>query len=171
MSRQVDQKDAIDMRRDQWTRELPDVDTIGMAILGRARRITLSARPQIEAVFTAYGVDTGEFDVLATLLRSGPPYRMRPTELFRALMVSSGGMTDRLNRLEKAGHIVRKAVENDGRSLLVELTKSGRKLTEQAFRADMEIEKDLISGLSTSEQTELERLLRKLAVTFDGSNS
>lgn len=172
MSRQNESADAINARRAQWSRELPDVDTAGMAVLGRARWITLAVRPPIEAVFAAHGLDTGEFDVLATLLRSGSPYRLRPTELFRSLMVSSGGMTDRLARLEKAGHIVRKAAEGDGRSLLVELTVSGRVLAERAFRADMEIEKRLISALSLHDQNELARLLTSLvcalnAVTTD----
>lgn len=101
--------------------------------------------------------------MLATLLRSGSPYRLRPTELFRSLMVTSGGMTDRLNRLVKAGHIIRKAAEGDGRSLLVELTKSDRDLAERAFRADVEIEKRLVTALSPQDQVELASLLRKLA--------
>jgi DNA-binding MarR family transcriptional regulator len=168
MSRQNERMDAIDARRDQWLRELPDVDTTGMAILGRARWITLNARPHIETSFAAHGLDTGEFDVLATLLRSGSPYRLRPTELFRSLMVSSGGMTDRLSRLVKAGHIIRIAAEGDGRSLLVELTKSGRDLAERAFRADMEIEKRLVSALSLQERVDLARLLRKLAGGLTG---
>ena len=77
-------------------------------------------------------------------------------------MVSSGGMTDRINRLEKAGHIIRKAAEGDGRSLLVELTKSGRVLAERAFRADMEIEKHLLCALSLHDRNELARLLGRL---------
>ncbi|HEU6440951.1 MAG TPA: MarR family transcriptional regulator, partial [Microvirga sp.] len=93
MSRHSDQnrdlpaQDGIDERRAQWETELPDVDTSGMAILGRARWITLAARPTIEAVFKTHGLDSGEADVLFTLLRSGPPYRLRPTELFRSLMI------------------------------------------------------------------------------------
>src|SRR3954462_259051 len=137
MSRYMSEPDGIDERRAQWAQELPMVDTIGMAILGRARWITLNARPAIEAVFTRAGLDTGEFDVLTTLLRSGAPYRLRPTELFRSLMISSGGLTDRLERLEKAGLVMRRPSDTDARSLLVELTKNGRKTAEAAFREDM----------------------------------
>jgi DNA-binding MarR family transcriptional regulator len=162
MSRHKESSDAIDARREQWRLELPDVDTKGMGILGRARWITLNVRPHIESVFADHGLDTGEFDVLATLLRAGPPYRLRPTELYRALMVSSGGMTDRLNRLEKLGHVSRMTAEGDGRSTLVELTPCGRTLIEQAFRADMRVECDLLSRLSPLEQVQLETLLRKL---------
>ncbi|HWT99257.1 MAG TPA: hypothetical protein VN229_16625, partial [Terriglobales bacterium] len=93
-------RDQVDAFRGAWARELPDVDTEGMAIIGRARRLTLKLREGIEAIFAVYGIDAGEFDVLGTLLRSGAPYRLRPTELFRSLMVSSGGLTNRLARLE-----------------------------------------------------------------------
>lgn len=159
-------RDGIDERRDQWKAELPDVDTRGMAILGRARRITLAARPPIEAIFKAHGLDSGEADVLFTLLRSGPPYRLRPTELFRSLMISSGGLTDRLNRLAKAGLIRRPATEGDGRSLPVELTDEGIRRAKAAFQEDMAIEAAMLSGLTEEEQSELARLLRKLALTM-----
>ena len=166
MSRQHDESTAIDhveQRRRQWTRELPDVDTVGMAVLGRARWITLQARPAIERVFARHGLDTGEFDVLATLLRSGPPYRLRPTELYKSLMISSGGLTDRLTRLEAAGLVRRVPSEVDARSLLVELTPAGRKRAEIAFREDMQVEKAMLAALTASEREQLGRLLAKLA--------
>jgi len=172
MSRHSDQnrdlpaQDGIDERRAQWETELPDVDTSGMAILGRARWITLAARPTIEAVFKTHGLDSGEADVLFTLLRSGPPYRLRPTELFRSLMISSGGLTDRLNRLTKAGLIRRVEAEGDGRSLPVELTPEGIRRATAAFREDMAIEAAMLSGLTPEEQSDLARLLRKLALTI-----
>ena len=155
--------DHVEARRRQWERELPGVDTSGMAILGRARWITLCVRPAIEAVFARRGIDAGEFDVLATLLRSGPPYRLRPTELYTSLMISSGGLTDRLVRLERAGMIVRRPSETDARSLLVELTAKGRKTAEDAFREDMAVEAALLEGLTAKERDELARLLVRLA--------
>jgi DNA-binding MarR family transcriptional regulator len=160
-------RDRIDERRAQWAQELPSVDTTGMAILGRARWITLKVRPPIEAVFAGAELDTGEFDVLATLLRSGPPYRLRPTELYRSLMISSGGLTDRLSRLQKAGLIRRGEPEGDARSLPVELTKEGRKRAAAAFREDMRLEADLLAGLSAEEKRALEGLLRKLMLQLD----
>lgn len=159
-------QDGIDERRAQWAAELPDVDTRGMAILGRARWITLTARPPIEAIFKAHGLDSGEADVLFSLLRSGPPYRLRPTELFRTLMISSGGLTDRLNRLAKAGLIRRAAAEGDGRSLPVELTEEGIKRAKEAFREDMTVEAAMLEGLTEDEQAQLADLLRKLALTI-----
>lgn len=156
-------EDHVGERQQQWAKELPDVDTVGMAILGRARWITLRVRPAIEAVFAAHDVDTGEFDVLSTLLRSGPPYLLRPTELYRQLMISSGGLTARLTRLEKAGLICRPPSEGDGRSLPVQLTETGRERAESAFRSDMALEAALLAGLDAREKKELARLLAKLA--------
>jgi DNA-binding MarR family transcriptional regulator len=163
----VNQKaeDHIDRLRAQWARELPDLDTEGMAIIGRARWITLRLRPEIEAVFARHGIDAGELDVLSTLRRAGPPYRLTPTELYRTLMISSGGLTDRLSRLEKAGFVRRAPGETDKRSLLVELTKAGREKAEAAFREDMALEKKLIGGLSKAERKQLAELLRKFAAS------
>ena len=158
--------DHIDELRAQWARELPDVDTAGVAILGRARRITLAVRPRIEAIFQRHELDAGEFDVLASLRRAGPPCRLTPTELYRSLMISSGGVTDRLARLEAAGLVRRIPAQTDKRSLLVELTEAGRKRVEAALREDMALEKELISGLTEAEQQQLAKLLRKLAVTL-----
>lgn len=151
----------------QWAREMPDVDTHGAAVIGRARRVTLLSRPAIEANFASHGLDTGEFDVLATLRRSGPPFKLRPTELYRWLMISSGGLTARLDRLEKAGLVRRSAADADARSLLVELTPDGRKRIEAAFRDDMAIENKMVEALSASERADLVRLLRKLALALE----
>jgi DNA-binding MarR family transcriptional regulator len=155
--------DHVEQRRRQWSRELPDVDTVGMAVLGRLRWITLQVRPAIERVFERHGLDTGEFDVLATLLRSGAPYQLRPTELYKSLMISSGGLTARLTRLEAAGLVRRVPSEADARSLLVELTSVGRKRTEIAFREDMAVEKSLLAALTAEERDQLGRLLARLA--------
>jgi len=168
MSRQRDPntQDAVGLRQSQWHHELPDVDTRGMAILGRARWITLAVRPVIERVFADHGLDTGEFDVLTTLLRSGPPYRLRPTELYNSLMISSGGLTARLDRLEAADLIERPASTGDARSLPVQLTEQGKHRIEAAFKADMEAEAALLSALSETDQAELARLLAKLAASL-----
>ncbi|HLY55641.1 MAG TPA: MarR family transcriptional regulator [Stellaceae bacterium] len=158
--------DHVDLILRQWSRELPDTATDGAAILARARRITLRVRRDIEAVFERHGLDTGQFDVLATLRRAGPPFRLRPTELYRSLMISSGGLTDRLQRLERAGLIRRRADDEDGRSLLVELTDTGRERIEAAFREDMAIENSLVAGLDPEERAALAGLLRRLALSI-----
>ena len=159
--------DRVGTRRQQWASELPDVDTCGMAVLGRARLITLAVRPRIEAVFERHGLDTGEFDTLATLLRSGPPYRLRPTELVSSLMISSGGLTDRLNRLERAGLVCRPSDTSDARSLPVQLTDQGKRVVEAAFREDMAVEARLLEELTAEDRARLGELLEKLALSIE----
>jgi DNA-binding MarR family transcriptional regulator len=151
----------------QWRRELPEVDLDGSRIVARARRFTLHARGRIEAVFARHGLDPGEFDVLATLRRSGAPFTLRPTVLYRQLMISSGGLTDRLARLERRGLVRRRPSPEDGRSLLVELTAAGRKTVEAAFRADMALENELVATLTRDERDVLGRLLQKLLLPLD----
>lgn len=154
--------DHIDRLRAQWMRELPDLDTLPMSVLGRAYRLSNLVRPSIEATFASFELDRGEFDVLSTLLRSGPPYRLTPTQLYRSLMISSGGLTHRLGRLEQAGLIRRTPDEADRRSLSAGLTESGRSLTEAAFRADMASEAQFLAVLDAQELDTLSALLRKL---------
>lgn len=163
----MEQDDRVDLRRRQWAAECPEMNTVGMAILGRARVITATVRPVIERVFQRFDLDAAEFDVLSTLLRSGPPYRLRPTELFRWLMITSGGLTARLARLEKRGLITRIADPADRRSLLVALTAEGQSKAAQAIAEDMRTEAGLLDGLSPDEQASLAALLRKLAVSLE----
>ena len=160
-------EDHVDRLRRQWAKEVPDLDTEPMAVLGRAMRLSNMVRPSIEATFAGYGLDRGEFDVIATLRRSGPPYRLTPTEMYGLLMISSGGLTHRLVRLEKAGLIRREPSAEDGRSMLVALTDAGITLAEKAFRKDMASEAQFLEPLSAKERDMLAGLLRKLIVGID----
>ena len=162
-----EQTDHVERVHSLWLRELPDVNLEGSAILARARRITLMVRDKVVPVLSRHGLDGGEFYVLAALRRAGPPFAMRPTELFRALMVSSGGLTDRLRRLEQRKLIRRRPSDEDRRSLLVELTAEGGRLVERAFREDMEVETAIVAGLSPNQREELARLLKKLALLLE----
>lgn len=155
-------EDHVQKLRDQWATEMPDLNTEGMAIFGRARWVTLQARPQIEAVFARYGLDSGTFDVLATLRRAGPPYQLRPTEIYNALMISSGGLTDRLGRLERLRLISRIASAIDGRSMTVSLTDTGHEIISQAMREDMAVEEQLLESITPFERLQLGLLLSKL---------
>lgn len=159
--------DHVDRLRGQWQRELPDLDTEPMAILGRAYRLANLVRPSIEATFASFGLDRGEFDVISTLRRSGPPYRLTPTELYTSLMISSGGLTHRLDRLKKSGLILRERSQSDGRSMAVGLTEEGIRLAEAAFRVDMASEASYLTDLSVEERTDLAALLRKLLVSVE----
>ncbi len=150
----------------QWNREMPDIDLDGARVLARAGRITLVARREIDAVFSRHGIDAGEFYVLSALRRAGPPFTMRPTEIYRSLMISSGGLTDRLRRLEDAGLVRRRASGDDKRSLLVGLTEKGRRCVEAAFREDMALENTIVSALDAEERATLAQLLQKLAASI-----
>ena len=161
------QSDRIDVFRAAWKRETPDIDTEPMSILGRIHRVANMVRPSIEGTFAHFALDRGEFDVLATLRRSQPPYRLTPTELYRSLMISSGGLTNRLVRLEAAGLVRREKSKVDGRSLVVVLTAAGARRAEDAFRADMASEAQWLDGLSVSDRKALSGLLRKLLVDIE----
>lgn len=146
-----------------WQKELPEVNLEGSAILARARRITLMVREKVLPVLARHGLDGGEFYVLAALRRAGAPYALRPTELFRSLMVSSGGMTDRLKRLEQRGLVRRWPSAEDKRSMMVELTPEGCRLIEQAWREDMALENEIVASLGSAERQQLAELLEQLA--------
>lgn len=161
--------DHVDRLRAQWARELPDLDTTPMAILGRVWRLSNLVRPSIEATFAGFGLDRGEFDVISTLRRAGPPYRLTPTALYTTLMISSGGLTHRLDRLEKAGLVAREPAPHDGRSLLVVLTEEGRARAEAAFRTDMASEARFLDALDPAERDALAGLLRKLVAAVEAT--
>ncbi|MCC2608984.1 MarR family transcriptional regulator [Neorhizobium sp. Rsf11] len=162
-----EQQDHVDRLKAQWARELPDLDTSPMEILGRIYRLSRLVTPTIEATFASHGLDRGEFDVVGTLRRSGPPYRLTPTELYRSLMIASGSLTHRLGRLEKAGLIRRVPSENDGRSLAVQLTEEGIYRAEAAFRRDMANEADAIASFDPEKKRQLAALLRELNLAVE----
>jgi len=151
--------------------ETPEVPLDGMEVFGRARRLTILSRPVIEGVFARHGLDTGEFDVLATLRRSGDPFELRPTELMTDLMISSGGLTDRLNRLERKGLIERRIAAGDRRSSLACLTGAGRALIDTAYAEDMAVEEEMLAPLSADERRTIARLLAKLLTGLESGTS
>lgn len=158
--------DAVDQLITLWSAAMPEVDTRGLSVLGRARRVVLRARVAGEPLLARHGLDSGGYDVLAALRAAPPPHRLRPTELYRALAISSGGLTARLNKLEAARLVRRPAATDDKRSVFVELTPRGKQLVEQGFRAEMALQAALIAGLSDKEQWVLSTLLKKLETTM-----
>ncbi|MCE8016476.1 MarR family transcriptional regulator [Halomonas sp. MCCC 1A17488] len=146
----------------QWQREMPELDLLPMEVVGYLKTTQLLAQERLQAFFKEYGLQLGEFDVLATLRRSGAPYRLGPTQLFETLMVSSGGMTSRLDRLEKAGLIVRSPNPEDRRGTLVSLTEEGLALMNRVVPRHVENEARMLSALSREEQQALGELLSKL---------
>ncbi|MEU6559554.1 MarR family winged helix-turn-helix transcriptional regulator [Nocardia nova] len=154
--------DAVDAIVEQWRTERPDLDLGAMAIIGRLGRMQVLAERAIEAVFTAHGLQRGEFDVLAALRRSGEPFELTPSVLADTLMLSRAGMTGRLDRLESAGLVRRVADPADRRAVRVALTPAGRERVDEVVTAHTENETRLLSALSEHDRGELDRIARAL---------
>ena len=155
--------DRADLAVEQWARERPDLPSLPMAVLGRlseaAERVM---RDHLDPLFADAGLQSGEFDVLATLRRSGAPSMLSPTRLYEAAMISSGGMTARLDRLERAGLIERRPDPNDRRGKLIALTQKGRDVIDATITRHVANEQRLLAALTPAEQEKLNALLKKL---------
>ncbi len=160
--------DAVDAILGQWNKERPDLDVSVMGPIGRLKRCAALLQKRLDETFAEFGISGWEFDVLATLRRSGEPYCLAPTELFSALMVASGTMTNRLQRLEASGFIERHPNPADGRSLLVQLTASGRVLIDAAVEAHLENERAILAPLTTTELKSLDDRLARLLGALEG---
>ena len=168
-------RDAVDVILGQWRRERPDLDVSPMGPIGRIKRCAVLLEARLEAEFAKFGLSMWEFDMLATLRRSGAPYCLSPTELFSMLMVTSGTMTHRLKRLETRGWGERVPNDQDARSTLVRLTDEGLALIERVVEAHVDNEHALLSALSADALHELDLqlvdLLRALESPKDGAEA
>jgi DNA-binding MarR family transcriptional regulator len=158
----VPDQDGVDGILRQWRRERPDLDASPMGVVGRVSRLARELEQRLDPVFARHGLEGGLFDVLATLRRSGAPYRMRPADLAQAVMLTSSGTTKRLDRLETAGLIVRRPDPQDRRGLLIELTPAGRQLIDAAVADHVAAEHRLLAALRPDERDQLAGLLRIL---------
>src|SRR5829696_7466032 len=155
-------RDGVDAIIEQWSRERPDLDSSPIGIVGRVSRLARELELRLEPVYRAHGLEGGWYDVLATLRRSGPPYRLRPTELTESAMLTSSGTTKRLDRLEAAGLIARTPDPSDRRGTLITLTDAGHAAVDRTIAAHLRNERELIAALDEREQAQLAGLLRKL---------
>jgi DNA-binding MarR family transcriptional regulator len=159
--------DAVDRIVAQWQQQRPDLDASPMGIVGRIGRLAKHLERAIQETFAEFGLTAAEFDVLAALRRSGAPYQLSPTELFNTLMVSSGTMTHRIDRLEQANLVQRIPDPSDRRSTQIALTDSGLDLIERAVAAHIQNEHRILSVLTPSERETLVQLLRKFLLSFE----
>ncbi|MCU6618936.1 MarR family transcriptional regulator [Achromobacter sp. 77] len=151
--------------QEEWQRERPDIDANVMALVGRLLQAThLLERNWFLPLAAQFELHQGEFDVIATLRRSGNPYAMTPTDLHEGLMLSSGAMTSRLDRLERKGLIERVPSPNDRRSTLVRLTPAGLALIDKLLPLHVANEQQALASLTQKEQAQLDGLLAKLLV-------
>ncbi|TQM83015.1 DNA-binding MarR family transcriptional regulator [Saccharothrix saharensis] len=154
--------DHVDLVVSQWHAQRPDLDVSPMAVIGRLSRLARLVDGELGKTFAAHGLDRASFDVLATLRRSAPPHRLTPTELMRASMVTSGAVTQRLDRLEARGLVVRTPNEHDGRGVVVALTDGGLDLVDRVLPDHLATEDRLLGALSTAERTALADTLKQV---------
>jgi DNA-binding MarR family transcriptional regulator len=153
--------DGVDRIVEQWARERPDLETGAMAIFGRIFRLARLAGDRVERAYAAHGIGRPEFDVLATLRRAGEPYQLSPGALAASMMLSTGGTTARLDRLEKAGLVERSPSPSDRRGVLVRLTTHGFEVVDQAVGAGLAEQQRLLAHLSAEKRRQLDDLLRE----------
>jgi len=153
--------DHVDAILAQWRRERPDLDVEPMGLLGRMTRLTTHLRHEIERTLADHDLSAPSFDILATLRRSGAPYRLSPGELLATTMVTSGTMTNRIDQLEKIGLVARSPNPEDGRGVLVGLTAAGLERIEAALADHVATQHRVVSGLDPDACRALDALLAR----------
>ncbi|MFC5928827.1 MarR family transcriptional regulator [Cryobacterium melibiosiphilum] len=154
--------DHVDRILAQWNVEKPELDVSPMALIGRLSRTALAVEARLADTFARHDLDASSFDVLATLLRTGAPYRLAPAALARDSMISTSAVAQRLNKLEGRGLVARQTNPNDGRGTLVSLTDAGRRLVETALPDHVSTELAITAVLNVEEQAQLASLLQRL---------
>lgn len=161
--------DHVDRVLEQWRNQCPELDVSSMGVIGRLKRLTRLVEAELAQTFAAHGLDAASFDVLATLRRSDPPHRLTPKQLMRSTMITSGGVTQRLDRLEGRGLVRRSPNQADGRGVLVELTEEGRTLIDRALPDRVATEDGVLDALPESERARLAGTLRVLLESLGDS--
>jgi DNA-binding MarR family transcriptional regulator len=159
--------DEVDRIVEAWGRERPDLDFAPLQVLSRVGRLAKHLDRARRAAFTASGLDSWEFDVLSALRRAGTPYQLSPKTLLQQTLVSSGTMTNRIDRLVERGLVERRGDPNDGRGILVTMTPTGAARVDAAISQLLAAEAVLLGNLSATDQEHIAALLRKLSLDFD----
>lgn len=159
-------RDEVDALVEAWARERPDLDVGPMQVLSRVTRLARHLDRQRAAAFSAHDLETWEFDVLAALRRAGAPNQLSPGQLLRETMVTSGTMTNRVDRLAARGLVQRDLHPEDKRGVLVRLTGPGRVAVDAALADLLTAERQLLTGLAEDDQHRLAQALRQLLVVY-----
>src|SRR5690242_10085540 len=160
-------EDEVDRLLEAWRRERPDLDVTPMEVLSRVSRLARHLDRARSQAFDAHELESWEFDVLAALRRAGTPYRLSPGKLLKETLVTSGTMTNRVDRLEARGLVERLPDPNDRRGVLVQLTPAGRDKVDAAMAGLLAHERTLLGGLSDRDQQQIARALRELVRPFE----
>jgi DNA-binding MarR family transcriptional regulator len=161
--------DHVQTILEQWARERPHLDVSPMGVLGRLSRVASLVHAKQQESYARHGLDSSTFDVLATLRRSGEPYRLTPTEIQRSAMVTSSAIAQRLNRLERSGLVARSRNSQDARATDVTLTREGLALIDRAVPDHVETEHALLNGLTAEQRTQLGSILGQLYSSIDNA--
>jgi len=159
--------DEVDRIVDAWARERPDLDFSPLQVLSRVGRLARHLERARRTAFAASDLELWEFDVLSALRRAGAPYQLSPKSLLQQTLVSSGTMTNRIDRLVTRKLVERRTDPNDGRGILVVMTESGRERVDAAISTLLQAESELLDRLPAADQERLSSLLRKLSLDFD----
>lgn len=159
-------RDDVDELAEAWAAELPDLDLAPVAVFSRITRLAIHLDRTRREAFAAHEVEPWEFDVLAALRRAGAPYELSPGRLLRETLVTSGTMTNRVDRLAARGLVERYPDPDDRRGVIVRLTPEGRATVDAAFGALLEAEREILAALTPREQQTLARLLRPLLAPY-----
>jgi len=159
--------DLVGWIQEQWRRERPDLDVSPIGVIGRLHRLAARLDEELLLVYGRYELGEGEFDVLATLRRSGEPYELVAGEIARYTIVTTGTVTKRVDRLEAAGLVTRRPSAHDGRARVVALTEAGVRVIDAAFTAHIRNEHRLLEVISPQERDALETILKKWLAAID----
>jgi len=162
-------RDEVDEIVERWRSERPDLDVTPLQVLSRVTRLARHLDRARRAAFAAHGLETWEFDVLSALRRAGVPYQLSPGALLRATLVTSGTMTNRIDRLAAAGLVSRSRDPLDKRGVLVQLTNQGQRTVDAAMSDLLTREHTILTSLDAAEQGRLAGLLRMLLAPFDAA--
>ncbi len=160
-------RDTVDLVIEQWGQARPDLDVTPMGVLGRLSRASRIAEREQQALFTELGLQPGEFDLLATMRRAGPPTGLTAGALARSAMKTSGAITNRVDHLVAKGYVTRAVDPANRRAVLIALTPAGRTLIDHAVAAHVENERRILAGLDSRQLGDLAGLLRELLISLD----
>lgn len=159
------EKDTVDTILEQWHAVRPDLDVSVIGVVGRVSRLSRFIDQRLEQNFADFGIEAWMFDVMATLRRSGEPFALTAGALVRHSMITTGAMTNRIDRLVARG-LVERATADDRRRVMVQLTPAGFDLVEAVVEAHLATEREILSSLSTRQQRELAEMLRTSLLAF-----
>jgi DNA-binding MarR family transcriptional regulator len=162
------ERDPVDLFIEQWNRQRPDLDPSALGVVSRVLMLEKHLEQSADRALSRFDLSLWQFDVLAALRRSGPPFMLSPSRLMQFVTLTSGAMTNRIDRLEEDGLVERREDPDDRRGVLIALTPEGRKLVDEAIAVRLDDARRNIATLSSVEEKTLATLLRKLLIANAG---